>query len=410
MRDITVIKRLENVYEALLAVMDERTRRQWAAAEARAYGWGGTQAIRAATGMSANTVRRGLQELSEREAHPEIAVSDRIRREGGGRKRQTERDPALLGRLEQLIEPATRGDPESPLRWTCKSTTHLASELTAQGHPVSASTVGRLLIAAGYSLQSNRKTKEGADHPDRNEQFEHIASMVRDFQERGQPVISVDTKKKELIGEFRMAGREWQPTGKAVEVLVHDFMDKDLGKAIPYGVYDLTENQGWVSVGIDHDTARFAAEAIQRWWRKMGVKSYAQARELLITADGGGSNGSRNRLWKVALQDLAAALGLTIYVCHFPPGTSKWNKIEHRMFCHITQNWRGRPLISHEVIINLIAATKTQKGLTIQAELDDRSYPTGIKVSDDELATVNLRPDEFHGDWNYRIVPTRKKN
>jgi len=410
MRDITVIKRLENVYEALLPVMDERTRRQWAAAEARAYGWGGTQAIRAATGMSANTVRRGLQELSEREAHPEIAASDRIRRDGGGRKRQTERDPALLGRLEQLIEPATRGDPESPLRWTCKSTMRLASELTEQGHPVSASTVGRLLIAAGYSLQSNRKTKEGADHPDRNEQFEHIASMVRDFQERGQPVISVDTKKKELIGEFRMAGREWPPTGEPVEVLVHDFMDKDLGKAIPYGVYDLTENQGWVSVGIDHDTARFAAEAIRRWWRKMGVKSYAQARELLITADGGGSNGSRNRLWKVAWQNLANALGLTIDVCHFPPGTSKWNKIEHRMFCHITQNWRGRPLISHEVIINLIAATKTQKGLTIQAELDDGSYPTGIKVSDDELATVNLRPGEFHGDWNYCIAPTRKKN
>jgi hypothetical protein len=282
--------------------------------------------------------------------------------------------------------------------------------LTAQGHPVSASTVWRLLKVAGYSLQSNRKTKEGAGHPDRNEQFEYIASAVQDFQQRGQPVISVDTKKKELIGEFRIAGREWQPSGEPVEVLIHDFMDRELGKAIPYGVYDLTENQGWVSVGIDHDTARFAAEAIRRWWRKMGVKSYAQAHELLITADGGGSNGSRSRLWKVALQELANVLGLAIHVCHFPPGTSKWNKIEHRMFCHITQNWRGRPLISHEVIVNLIAATKTHKGLTIQAELDNGSYPTGVKVADAELALVSLLPDAFHGDWNYHILPTRKKN
>ena len=274
---------------------------------------------------------------------------------------------------------------------------------------MSASTVWRLLKAADYSLQSNRKTKEGADHPDRNAQFEHIAMMVQAFQQRGQPVISVDTKKKELIGEFRIAGREWQPSGEPVEVLVHDFMDKELGKAIPYGVYDLTENQGWVSVGIDHDTARFAAEAIRRWWRKMGITYYARAGELLITADGGGSNGSRSRLWKVALQELANALDMPIQVCRSPPGTSKWNKIEHRMFCHITQNWRGRPLISHEVMINLIAATKTQKGLTIQAEIDDGHYPTGTKVSDDELAMVNLQPDTFHGDWNYRILPARMK-
>lgn len=409
MRDVAVIKRLETVYEVLSPVMNERMRRQWAAAEAQAYGWGGIRAVSTAIGMSANTIRRGLEELSEREANSGVEVSGRVRREGGGRKRQTEFDPGLSSALERLIEPATRGDPESPLRWTCKSTTHLASELTSQGHPVSASTVWRLLIAAGYSLQSNRKTKEGADHPDRNEQFEHIAATVQAFQQRGQPVISVDTKKKELIGEFRAGGREWQPTGEPVEVLIHDFIDKDLGKAIPYGVYDLTENQGWVSVGIDHDTARFATEAIRRWWRKMGMKHHGQARELLITADGGGSNGSRNRLWKVALQDLANGLGIPLQVCHFPPGTSKWNKIEHRMFCHITQNWRGRPLVSHEVILNLIAATTTQQGLRIQAELDKGLYPTGVKVSDEELAAVNLKPADFHGDWNYRIMPARKK-
>ena len=409
MRDVAAIKRLETVYDTLASVMDERMRRHWAAAEAQAYGWGGIRAVSTAIGMSANTIRRGLEELSERQANPGVEVSGRIRREGGGRKWQTELDPGLSSTWERLIEPATRGDPESPLRWTCKSTTHLASELTSQGHPVSASTVWRLLTAAGYSLQSNRKTKEGADHPDRNEQFEHIAATVQAFQQRGQPVIAVDAKKKELIGEFRVGGREWQPKGEPVEVLIHDFMDKDLGKAIPYGVYDLTENQGWVSVGIDHDTARFATEAIRRWWRKMGVKHHGQARELLITADGGGSNGSRNRLWKVALQDLSHGLGIPLQVCHFPPGTSKWNKIEHRMFCHITQNWRGRPLVSHEVILNLIAATTTQKGLKIQAELDQGLYPTGVKVSDEELAAVNLKPADFHGDWNYRIMPARKK-
>ena len=409
MQTTTAIKRMEAVYRSLVSVLDERTRRQWAAAEAKAYGWGGIRAVRTASGMSANTIRKGLWELSEREADPQAEPSGRVRREGGGRKRQTVRDPSLQATLEQLIEPVTRGDPQSPLRWTCKSTTRLASELTEQGHPVSASTVGRLLIAAGYSLQSNRKTKEGTNHPDRNAQFEHLNATVQDFQHRGQPVISVDTKKKELVGEFRNGGREWQPQGEPVEVLIHDFMDKDLGKAIPYGVYDLTENQGWVSVGIDHDTARFATEAIRRWWRKMGVNCYRQAGELLITADGGGSNGIRCRLWKVALQDLATCLGIPIHVCHFPPGTSKWNKIEHRMFCHITQNWRGRPLVSHEVIINLIAATSTQQGLRIQAELDAGSYPTGIKVTDDELAAVNLKPADFHGDWNYQILPTRRK-
>ncbi len=347
MQDTTAIRRMEAVYRTLAPIMDERTRRQWAAAEAQAYGWGGIQAVSTAVGMSANTIRKGLGELSEREDDPGADATGRVRKEGGGRKRQTELDPGLQAALERLIEPTTRGDPQSPLRWTCKSTPRLACELTEHGHPVSASTVGRLLIAAGYSLQSNRKTREGADHPDRNAQFEHINATVQDFQQRGQPTISVDTKKKELVGEFRNGGREWQPRGEPVEVLIHDFMDKDLGKAIPYGVYDLTVNQGWVSVGIDHDTARFATEAIRRWWRKMGLNCHRQAGELLITADGGGSNGSRSRLWKVALQDLANQLGLPIQVCHFPPGTSKWNKIEHRMFCHITQNWRGQPLVSH---------------------------------------------------------------
>ena len=409
MQNATSIKRLGTIYDTLAPRMDERLRREWAAAEARVYGWGGIRAVSRATGLSANTVRRGMQELAEREAQPNTGVSERVRREGGGRKTQTEVDPALAGALERLIEPTTRGDPGSPLRWTCKSTPQLARELTAQGHPVSASTVWRLLVADDYSLQSNRKTKEGTDHPDRNAQFEHIASTVQAFQQRGQPVISVETKKKELVGEFRGSGQEWQHPGEPVKVKVHDFLDPDLGKAIPYGVYDLSQNQGWVSVGIDHDTARFATEAIRRWWRKMGVNQHGRARELLITADGGGSNGSRNRLWKVALQELANGLAIPIQVCHLPPGTSKWNKIEHRLFCHITQNWRGRPLISHEVILNLIAATTTQTGLTVQAELDEGRYPTGIKVSDDELAQVNLKPDEFHGDWNYRIVPVCKK-
>ena len=401
-------KQISLKYRSLAALMDERMRRQWAASEAQAIGWGGVRAVSGAIGMSPNTIRRGVAELLERRAHPRALLDPRIRRPGGGRKRLIEKDPDLSGALERLVDPATRGDPESPLRWTCKSTTQLAEALRRQGHALSPRTVGRLLNEAGYSLQSNRKTVEGASHPDRNAQFEHISATVLAFQHRGQPVISVDTKKKELVGPFKNGGREWRPKGAPETVKVHDFLEPELGKAIPYGVYDLTSNHGWVSVGIDHDTARFAVESIRRWWNKMGSHRYRNARKLLITADGGGSNGSRCRLWKVALQDLAAQLGIEIHVCHFPPGTSKWNKIEHRMFCHITQNWRGMPLISHEIIINLIAGTATRTGLKIRAQLDKGSYPTGVAVTDDDFAVVNIKRADFHGDWNYAILPKRK--
>jgi hypothetical protein len=406
MRDAALIERIRQKFKSLSPVMDERVRRQWAAAEAKALGWGGTAAVVAATGMSHNTIGRGVRELRERARRPrQRVVSKRIRRVGGGRKSISESDPSIREALERLVEPLTRGDPESPLRWTCKSTRKLAEELQNQGHAVGERTVAMLLHRAGYSLQSNRKVREGASHPDRNAQFEHINAEVMAFQRRGQPVVSVDTKKKELVGNFRNGGREWRPQGEPEEVRVHDFQDPALGKAIPYGVYDVTNNQGWVSVGIDHDTAKFAAETIRRWWRKMGVKRFPNAKKLLITADGGGSNGSRCRLWKVALQDLADKIGLELGVCHFPPGTSKWNKIEHRLFCHITQNWRGKPLVSHEVIVNLIANTTTQTGLTIQAELDTRRYETGITVSDNELAALRIKTARFHGEWNYIILP-----
>lgn len=410
MQDAAAIQGIESRYAALASLMDERMRRQWAAAEARSYGWGGRLAVSRATGMSPNTISRGLAELDARGTALESPLPERLREPGAGRKRIIDADPELSAALERLVDPATRGDPMSPLRWTCKSTTQLAAELTRQGHPVSPRTVGRLLRAAGYSLQSNRKTKEGKDHPDRNAQFQHINRSVLAFQNRGQPVISIDTKKKEILGEFKNGGREWRPQGEPEEVLVHDFMDKELGKAIPYGVYDITENQGWVSVGIDHDTARFAVEAIRRWWSKMGSRCHRGAKELLITADGGGSNGSRCRLWKVALQELANHLEMPIHVRHFPPGTSKWNKIEHRMFCHITQNWRGRPLVSHEVIVNLIANTTTAKGLKIRAALDTGTYPIGVQVDDHDLASVKLKRASFHGDWNYCVLPTRRKS
>lgn len=405
MRNETAERGIADRYAALAPLMDERMRRQWAAAEAQSYGWGGISAVTRAIGMSHTTIAKGMAELDARAARPDAPVEARLRKKGAGPKPLTVTDPGLASALEDLVDPATRGDPQSPLRWTCKSTTRLASELTGQGHAVSTSTVGRMLKADGYSLQGNRKTKEGTVHPDRDAQFEHINTTVKVFQERGEPVISVDTKKKELVGQFKNGGREWRPKGEPDEVLVHDFMDKKLGKGIPYGVYDITANEGWVSVGTDHDTARFAVETIGRWWRKMGAQRYPDATELLITADGGGSNGSRSRLWKLTLQDLADESGLTVHVCHLPPGTSKWNKIEHRMFCHITQNWRGRPLVSHEVIVNLIANTTTEAGLTIQAELDTDMYATGIKVSDEELAAVDLQRAEFHGDWNYVVTP-----
>jgi hypothetical protein len=347
------------------------------------------------------TIYAGLRDLRAGDDLP----AERIRCRGGGRKPVTFTDPGLLAALARLLEQTTRGDPQSPLLWTCKSVRRLAAELARSGHPVCHKTVASLLQEAGYSLQGNRKSREGASHPDRDAQFRHISRQVRQFQRRGQPVISVDTKKKELVGDFRNAGREWRAKGQPLEVRVHDFLDKKLGKAIPYGVYDLTHNEGWVSVGIDHDTAQFAAEAIYRWWKKMGHRRFPKARQLMITADSGGSNGSRSRLWKVALQGLANRTGLTLTVNHFPPGTSKWNKIEHRLFCHITQNWRGKPLVSHAVIVQLIGSVTTRKGLRVRAELDRRQYPAGLKVSNEQLEQVQLAPAGFHGEWNYTIAP-----
>ena len=406
MQDAATVGRIRRKYRAVLAELDERRRRQWAAAEARELGWGGVVAVARATGLSRTTITGGLRELNL-PARERTAAAARVRRPGGGRKPLTQSDPDLLSALEALIEPATRGDPESPLRWTCKSTRRLADELTRQRHPVSVNTVAALLHQAGYSLQANRKTREGASHPDRNAQFEYINAQVRRFLDRGQPTISVDTKKKELVGDFKNAGREWQPAGRPEDVRVHDFIDKTLGKAIPYGVYDIFNNQGWVSVGIDHDTAQFAAASIRRWWTHMGQKRFPRARELLITADGGGSNSYRSRLWKVSLQTLADELDLTLHVCHFPPGTSKWNKIEHRLFSFITQNWRGRPLVSHQAIVNLIARTTTRAGLVVRAALDTRHYDTAIKVTDQELARLRLKPHTFHAEWNYQLSPRK---
>jgi len=388
-------------FEGLASTLDERQRRLWAAAEATTWGYGGVSLVSRSTGISRRAIHVGLHEL---QADPTAAVATkRVRRPGAGRKSLTETQPTLLVALDALVEPTSRGDPESPLRWTCKGVRRLAAELQRQGFTIGRQRVAELLADLGYSLQANRKTREGSQHPDRNAQFEYIAGQVRRFQNRGQPVISVDTKKKELVGNFKNVGNEWSPQGKPPEVNVHDFMDKKLGKAIPYGVYDLTANAGWVSVGTDHDTADFAVETIRRWWRRMGRRFYPRATELLITADGGGSNSSRNRRWKVALQDLADELKLFITVCHFPPGTSKWNKIEHCLFSQIGINWRGRPLTSHEVVVQLIANTKTETGLRVRAALDTNSYPTGIKVTAAELASVNLRPAKFHGEWNYTI-------
>ena len=409
MQDATTLERIRQKYRSLSPMMDERMRRQWAAAEAGVVGWGGVSMVAAATGLARNTIAVGVQELEYRRRHPRQAIAVGLREPGGGRKPLTQIDPGLQEALDALVDPATRGHPESPLRWTCKSTAHLAAELVRQNHPVTDRTVAALLKVAGYSLQANRKTREGSSHTDRNAQFEYISQRVMAFHRGRQPVVSVDTKKKELVGEFKNSGQEWQPQGQPERVKVHDFAEKTPDgktiKAIPYGVYDLASNEGWVSVGIDHDTARFATASIGRWWREMGHRRFPRASQLMITADGGGSNGNRNRLWKVALQDLADELDLALQVCHFPPGTSKWNKIEHRLFCFITKNWRGRPLTSYEAIVNLIGSTTTKTGLKVRAALDTTEYETGIKVSDEELAHVNYTPATFHGEWNYTIQP-----
>jgi hypothetical protein len=409
---VEVVDTIRQNYELLHAALDERRRRLWAASEAQALGHGGVTAVAQATGLAESTIRLGQRELRPGSAAiPALQPPRHVRRPGGGRKPHTVPNPVVVRALEALVEPTTRGDPMSPLRWTCKSTRKLAAELARQGHPISHTTVAHWLKAWGYSLQGTRKTQEGSSHPDRNAQFEYIHHQIVAFQRRGQPVVSVDTKKKELVGEFANAGREYQPGGQPEPVRVDDFVDTELGRAIPYGVYDLTANQGWVSVGTDHDTAQFAVETLRRWWRHMGSPAYPDAQELLLIADGGGSNGSRSRLWKVALQRLADETGLRVTVGHLPPGTSKWHKIEHRMFCHITANWRGRPLVSHEVIVNLIAHTTTQTGLRIRAELDTSAYPTGLKVTDEEMQALELEPASFHGqDWNYTIKPRSTAN
>ena len=393
-------------YQCLEAVLNERQRRLWAATEALALGRGGISRVAEATGLSRPTVRAGIRELQQHEDAPGQTLDPgRVRRPGGGRPPRTTTDPTLLRDLERLIDPLTRGDPRSPLRWTCKSTAKLAAALQAQGHTVSARKVAQLLRDLGYRLQAPRKQREGQQHPDRDAQFQYIARQTTAWQRRGQPVVSVDTKKKELVGDFQPKGREYQPAYQPEPVRVHDFQDPALGKAIPYGVYDVTHDVGWVSVGVDHDTAEFAVAALRQWWQRLGQATYPQARQLLVVADGGGSNGSRNRLWKWALQRFADETGLRVTVCHYPPGTSKWNKIEHRLFCHITQNWRGRPLVSLQVIVSLIGSTTAAAGLTVQAALDTEAYPVGVKVTEEQYATINLHRAAFHGDWNYTITP-----
>jgi len=390
-------------FTVLHSVLDERSRRLLAAAESQVIGRGGISAVSRATGVSRQVIRRGMAELKE----PAAVMPGHIRRAGGGRKKIVDQDRSLRSDLESLLESTTRGDPEAPLRWTCRSVRNLTAELQRLNHTVSHQVVADLLHELGYSLQANSKTREGSHHPDRNAQFEHLNGKVKWCLARKQPVISVDTKKKELVGDFKNSGRELRPQGDPEQVRVHDFIDPELGRATPYGIYDIGRNTGWVSVGVDHDTAEFAVESIRRWWRSMGREAYPQAARLLITADSGGSNGSRLRLWKLELQKLADETSLRIAVCHFPPGTSKWNKIEHRLFSFITQNWRAKPLTSFQVIVSLIAATKTATGLKVHSELDTRTYPPGIKVSDREVARIDLKPDKFHGDWNYEIRPLK---
>ena len=405
MQDAKIIARIRRKFRQLQGALNERSRRLWAASEALEIGWGGVTAVAKATQMSQSTVHAGIAELKTPRRGKTALPPERVRRPGGGRRLATLNDPQLLPALDGLVEPTSRGDPESPLRWTIKSSRTLAEELTRQAHPVSHDTVATLLDHAGYSLQGNRKTREGTSHPDRNAQFEYLNAEVSRFLNRGQPAISVDTKKKELVGDFKNGGRDWRPHGQPEEVRVHDFRDPVLGKAIPYGVYDILNNQGWVSIGIDHETAAFAVNTIHRWWKRMGRRRFPKARELFITADSGGSNSARCRLWKVVLQELANDTGLTITIGHLPPGTSKWNKIEHRMFSFITQNWRGQPLASLQTIVELIGHTRTAKGLIVRAELDNNTYPKGIEVPDEQLDRVQIKPHVFHGEWNYTIRP-----
>ena len=399
-KELTVVRKK---YRELRDFLDERGRRMWAAAEASSLPRGGVSLVAQATGLSRTTIHAGIRELKQRKGKPQ--PTGPIRRAGGGRKPLTFHHPELPKALEQLVEPVVRGDPESFLRWTAKSTRKLATELGRQGYQIGDRKVAQFLHQMGYSLQANAKTLEGKQHPDRNAQFEYVHALVKEFLEQGLPVISVDTKKKELVGSYSNRGQEWHPQGEPQKTLVHDFPDKELGKAIPYGIYDVGRNEGWVSVGIDHDTAEFAVDSILAWWKNMGRKAYPSATKLLIMADAGGSNASRSRLWKAGLQRLANLTGLDLHMSHFPPGTSKWNKIEHRMFSFITQNWRARPLVSYQTIIDLIAKTRTTTGLKIKAKLTQRTYPTGVEISAAEMAKLNLKPDDFHGDWNYSLLP-----
>jgi transposase len=396
---------LRHKFDLIFPFLNEKQRRIILGAEAKIFGYSGISEVSRATGVSRRVISEGIKELE----NPESILLNRVRKKGGGRKKEIEKDSTLALDLNNLIDPVTRGDPESPLRWTSKSVRKLSKALKNKGHKICPQTVATLLRESGYSLQANRKTKEGDSHPDRDKQFEYINKNVTKFLKQKFPVISVDTKKKELVGDFKNNGKELCPKGKPEKVRVYDFKDKELGKVNPYGVFDIGKNLGWVNVGIDYDTAAFAVESIRRWWYLMGINIYPKAKKLMITADGGGSNSSRSRLWKVEMQKFSDETGLRVKICHFPPGTSKWNKIEHRLFSYISQNWRGKPLLSHEVIINLIASTTTEKGLKVDCKLDTNSYPKGRKVSDEELRKVNIRRDKFHGEWNYEINQNRIK-